>query len=119
MLQLFFLFSLTAVTTWMPQAQVEEIQACEISETPLNTCHNISGRSDPIVEEESSTSTNPNAESGTLIKRKRKRKKKKSGAAIETIKDQIGQVELPGIIKSVSYNIKSPLKVTLRSNSSK
>ncbi len=42
MLQLFFLFSLTAVTTWMPQAQVEEIQACEISPTPLpNTWNEI------------------------------------------------------------------------------
>ena len=98
---------------------MEEIQTCEISATPMNMCHEISARSDPIVEEESSTSTIPNAESGTLIKGRRKRKKRKSGAAIETVTDQIGQVELPGIIKSVSYNIKSPLKVTLRSNSAK
>ena len=36
MLKLFFLFSLTAVVTWMPQVQVEEIQACEISPTPMH-----------------------------------------------------------------------------------
>jgi len=99
-------FPFIAVITWVPKALVEEILTCEISATHLNMSHKISARSDTILEEESSTSTNPNAESGTLIKRKRKRKKKKKCPDIESATDQIGQIELPGIIKSVSYKIK-------------
>jgi len=99
-----FSFSFTAIITWVPETQVEDIQSFDFNPNPLHNWQKILDIVEPPeLGESSSASTNPTViVTGTIIKSKRRKKKKKNCTEIETDTDQIGRVESPGNIKTKS-----------------